>query len=60
MKDSIAEEMEVMRKEILKGLAVPECYLIGNNGRYPHKCPQCGSPAYIGLISIECSGDCSK
>ena len=26
---------------------------------YPHKCPKCGSPAYIGLHSVDCS-NCNK
>jgi len=25
---------------------------------YPHKCPSCGEPAYIGFNSIDCSGKC--
>jgi hypothetical protein len=23
--------------------------------RYPHRCPKCGKPAYIGLFSVDCS-----
>ena len=23
--------------------------------KYPHKCPRCGSPAYIGFSKVECS-----
>jgi hypothetical protein len=27
--------------------------------RFPHKCPKCGSPAYVGFSRTECSkGDC--
>lgn len=26
--------------------------------KYPHKCPRCGSPAYVGFSSIECSRGC--
>ena len=29
------------------------------NDKYPHKCPKCGSPAYIGLNSVDCS-NCNK
>lgn len=26
--------------------------------RFPHTCQRCGQPAYIGLMSTECSGGC--
>lgn len=26
-----------------------------NLKKYPHKCPKCGFPAFIGYISIDCS-----
>lgn len=26
---------------------------------YPHTCPRCGKPAYIGLAKVDCSGGCS-
>ena len=26
--------------------------------RYPHKCPRCGGPAYIGLKKIDCMEGC--
>jgi len=26
---------------------------------YPHKCPKCGSPAYISLLTLDCSNNCS-
>lgn len=26
--------------------------------RFPHWCPRCGRPAYIGMNQIECSGSC--
>jgi len=27
--------------------------------RFPHRCPRCGAPAYIGLMNVECSdGGC--
>lgn len=26
--------------------------------RFPHKCPRCGSPAYLGFSSIDCSKGC--
>ncbi len=29
-------------------------------GRFPHRCPRCGSPAYVGFSSVECSGVCRK
>lgn len=29
--------------------------------RFPHKCPACGAPAYIGLKDVDCSSaTCSK
>jgi hypothetical protein len=30
-----------------------------DQSKFPHRCPSCGSPAYIGLLSVECSnGSC--
>lgn len=26
--------------------------------RFPHTCPRCGNPAYIGFTAIECSASC--
>lgn len=26
--------------------------------RYPHRCPRCNGPAYIGAVSVECKGEC--
>lgn len=28
------------------------------NQVYPHKCPQCGGPAYIGAFKVDCKGGC--
>lgn len=28
------------------------------NNTYPHKCPRCGAPAYIGFTNIDCSSKC--
>jgi len=25
---------------------------------YPHKCPRCGGPAYIGLSKVDCKAKC--
>ncbi len=25
------------------------------DGRFPHKCPKCAKPAYVGFTSVECS-----
>src|SRR5690349_10862569 len=27
--------------------------------KFPHKCPKCKSPAYIGFATVECSGGCT-
>jgi hypothetical protein len=24
-------------------------------GQYPHKCPECGAPAYVGLKDVKCT-----
>lgn len=32
--------------------------LIESDDRFPHKCPSCGGPAYIGLMNTECKGGC--
>lgn len=26
---------------------------------YPHVCPRCGKPAYVGFAKVDCSGGCS-
>lgn len=28
------------------------------NDKYPHKCPSCKAPAYMGLNSVDCSAKC--
>jgi hypothetical protein len=27
--------------------------------RYPHRCPRCGAPAFIGFNQVDCSKRCS-
>lgn len=27
--------------------------------RYPHACPTCGGPAYVGLFLVDCAGSCA-
>ena len=29
-----------------------------SNDRYPHKCPKCGGPAYVGAMSVDCESLC--
>lgn len=29
-----------------------------SNSSYPHACPRCGKPAYIGFAKVDCSGGC--
>lgn len=29
--------------------------IIADTSHYPHQCPRCGSPAYIGFTSVDCS-----
>ena len=29
-----------------------------DTGKFPHKCPRCGFPAYVGLNSVDCSASC--
>lgn len=26
--------------------------------KYPHKCPKCGGPAYVGFSSVDCKNKC--
>jgi hypothetical protein len=37
-------------------IIVPKC----NLESYPHQCPHCGSPAYVGLMEIDCSNNCKR
>jgi hypothetical protein len=48
------------RKEVqLQFLSKFETVVIKNKeDRYPHKCPKCGSPAYVGFASLDCSKGC--
>lgn len=39
------------RLEVVRGAAKPAEDL----SRYPHRCPRCQAPAYIGFASTECS-----
>lgn len=27
---------------------------------FPHRCPGCGAPAYLGLVKVDCSAKCSR
>lgn len=59
-----------MKRRALKELAdrgwgMPVDAILLNPGRapidttrFPHKCPRCGAPAYVGLSSVECSAGC--
>jgi hypothetical protein len=29
-----------------------------DNERFPHRCPKCDKPAYIGMNNVECSAGC--
>lgn len=31
-----------------------------DDDRYPHKCPKCGGPAYVGFTDVECKNRCTK
>ena len=31
---------------------------IAFDSMYPHTCPTCGAPAYVGALKIECSQEC--
>lgn len=26
--------------------------------RYPHTCPRCSGPAYVGAVEVDCAGNC--
>lgn len=32
--------------------------LITNGDRYPHTCPRCSGPAYVGAVEVDCAGGC--
>jgi len=32
---------------------------VAETNLYPHTCPRCGQPAYIGINNIECSAGCA-
>lgn len=39
------------------GLPLP---LQGAKKAWPHKCPRCGAPAFVGLVSVDCSKECEQ
>jgi hypothetical protein len=30
----------------------------GESDRYPHICPRCSGPAYVGAVEVDCAGGC--
>lgn len=58
-------ELEPKPLEIPKGqifgydedFYIPKCpvAIIADPSRYPHQCPRCSAPAYIGLMTVDCS-----
>ena len=47
------------REEVRDICVVEDCYEAQDKeSKYPHVCPKCGSPAYIGLTNLDCSGGC--
>ena len=43
----------VLRKDSLWEATAP--VIITDPKMFPHECPRCGSPAYIGFTDVECS-----
>lgn len=38
----------------------PECrQRVAVAADYPHTCPRCGAPAYVGFAKVDCSAKCS-
>lgn len=39
---------------------VSECItaVMNDINRYPHTCPRCQGPAYIGAVEVDCAGGC--
>ena len=51
---------EYFRKKLFDAIKVPAVFISGGTtivdpARFPHSCPRCLAPAYIGLMKVECS-----
>lgn len=46
----------VLRNHNVKAVASPQSK--PGVGHYPHTCPRCSGPAYIGFTSVECQRGC--
>jgi hypothetical protein len=59
----IAEEVDREALERLRGLLkLPDEYVLpkrSDRGRFPHSCPRCGGPAYVGLNDVDCAEGCA-
>lgn len=42
----------------LKPVIEPEPHQVVDMQRWPHKCPRCSGPAYVGFAKVECAGGC--
>ncbi len=51
-------------KELMEWTNDPEVKRISEeagarmSSKYPHKCPHCGGPAYVGFSSVDCQAGC--
>lgn len=57
MADEIAKEID---REILESLKLLPIERLDDRfrARYPHPCPRCAGPAYVGLNDVDCSKGC--
>lgn len=46
---SVSDFLEHLRQGTMKLL---------DDALYPHKCPSCGAPAYVGFVLIDCAREC--
>ncbi len=41
------------------GIPFGQVFFFGDSDdRYPHRCPRCSGPAYVGLQNVDCRTDC--
>ena len=45
-------------KDVLFTIKESKAAEVIDNSSYPHVCPRCNGPAYIGLLSIDCKNKC--
>lgn len=56
------EYWQAFTKSLREAFETADEYLLPkrppDRSRFPHDCPRCGRPAYVGLSDVDCSAGC--